>query len=358
MTTSMSAPGRCLPAPADPVLTTASRGLRRLAPYLRMSVGVGIMAVLMWRLGSDAFLDGFRVIGVGSVAAALAIGLLTTVCCAARWCLVARGVGLRLPLRTAIGDYYRALMLNALLPTGVLGDVHRAVRHGRGCGDVGRGVRAVVLERSAGQVVLLVVGAAVLLGRPDLISAVAGALLPSGLLLLALLAVTAVAGWAVLRRGRLPARLRRAAVHTWADLRSGLAGRDVWPGVLLLSAVALAGHVTLFVIAARVAGSTAPVSTLVPLLILALLAMGLPVNVGGWGPREAVSALAFGAAGLGAGQGLTIAVVYGVLTLVSCLPGVAVPVRPRPASPAGPVAVSVGADRIEPPIEHGKVVAE
>jgi hypothetical protein len=62
----------------------------------------------------------------------------------------------------------------------------------------------------------------------------------------------------------------------------------------------------------------------VPLVVLSLLAMGLPVNVGGWGPREGVAALVFGSAGLGAALGLTTAVVYGVLGLVSSLPGAGV----------------------------------
>jgi hypothetical protein len=66
--------------------------------------------------------------------------------------------------------------------------------------------------------------------------------------------------------------------------------------------------------------------------------MGLPLNVGGWGPREGVTAWAFGAAGLGAATGLTVAVVYGVLSFVASLPGICVLVarwaagmrRPRP----------------------------
>ena len=59
-------------------------------------------------------------------------------------------------------------------------------------------------------------------------------------------------------------------------------------------------------------------------MVLALLAMALPLNVGGWGPREGVTAWAFGAAGLGAAQGLTVAVVYGVLAFAASLPGVGV----------------------------------
>src|SRR5690606_5694655 len=110
--------------------------------------------------------------------------------------------------------------------------------------------------------------------------------------------------------------------------------RDTWPGVLGLSAAVLAGHVTLFLVAARTAGVSAPAGTLVPLLLLALLVMGLPVNVGGFGPREAFTAVAFGAAGLGAGQGLAVSVVYGVLAFAASLPGAAVLVLRRGARPA------------------------
>jgi uncharacterized membrane protein YbhN (UPF0104 family) len=112
--------------------------------------------------------------------------------------------------------------------------------------------------------------------------------------------------------------------RTIDDIRAGLLARSAWPGVMLLSTAALAGHITLFVVAAHAAGATAPVGQIVPLVMLALLAMGLPVNVGGWGPREGVAALVFGAAGLGAALGLTTAVVYGVLALVASLPGAGV----------------------------------
>ena len=88
--------------------------------------------------------------------------------------------------------------------------------------------------------------------------------------------------------------------------------------------VVLAGHLATFLLAARTAGATAPLSLLLPLTLLALLAMAVPVNVAGWGPREGVAAWAFGAAGLTAAQGVTVAVTYGVLALVATLPGAAV----------------------------------
>jgi uncharacterized membrane protein YbhN (UPF0104 family) len=297
--------------------------------WLRVFVCLGIIGVLAWQLGTRAFLDGLRVVDARTVAAALAIGLGTTVCSAGRWCLVARRLGLRLPLRSGVEDYYRALFLNAVLPAGVLGDVHRAVRHGRQEGDVGRGVRAVMLERFAGQVVVVAVAVPVLLARPAVVPArFHGALMlcaaSVGALAVAVAAVAVIAGKRWAHSG---SRWRRASAVSLGDLRRGLLARDAWPGVTLLSVLTFAGHIALFLVAARAAGSTAPAATLLPLMMLTLLAMGLPLNVGGWGPREGVAALAFGAAGLSAAQGLTTAVVYGVLALVASLPGAVVLLR-------------------------------
>jgi uncharacterized membrane protein YbhN (UPF0104 family) len=63
-----------------------------------------------------------------------------------------------------------------------------------------------------------------------------------------------------------------------------------------------------------------PISQLVPLALVAVLAMVLP-SIGGWGPREAVAASVFGAAGLGADRGAATAVAYGVMVLAASLPG-------------------------------------
>lgn len=310
---------------------------RSLWPWLRTLCAVAILAALAWRLGTDAFLAGVRRVTVPALLAALGIGAFTTVLSAWRWCLVARRIGLPLRLPAAIADYYRSLFLNATLPAGVLGDAHRAVAHGRSAGDVGRAVRAVVLERTAGQIVLFAAAAAVLAAAPASPAAVlARTLLPGPAAAAALAAAAILAGLAVVlvARSRRRGRIAWSLARTLADLRAGLLARDTWPGVLGLSAAVLAGHVTLFLVAARTAGVSAPAGTLVPLLLLALLVMGLPVNVGGFGPREAFTAVAFGAAGLGAGQGLAVSVVYGVLAFAASLPGAAVLVLRRGARPA------------------------
>ena len=122
--------------------------------------------------------------------------MLTTVCCAWRWRLVARGLGVDLPLRAAVAAYYRSLFLNVTLPGGVVGDVHRGISHGRDVGDVGRGLRAVAWERSAGQVVQVVLTVVVLLVLPSPVQ--------SSMPLVAIAVVVAVLG-VVLVAGRDPA---------------------------------------------------------------------------------------------------------------------------------------------------------
>jgi uncharacterized membrane protein YbhN (UPF0104 family) len=295
---------------------------------------VGILAFLLWRLGTGPFVEGLRMVDGRALAAAVGIGVLTTLCCAWRWSLVAAGLGVRLPVRTAVAACYQSVFLNATLPGGVLGDVDRAVRHGRDVGDVGRGVRAVVWERTAGQVVQLAMAAIVLLAFPSpvraYVPAVAAVALAGGLAVLALSRLLPRRGHPRWARTRWAQALRTAR----ADIRGGLLARHNRLRIVLASAVVVSGHLATFLIAARAAGSMAPLSRLVPLTLLALLAMGLPANVGGFGPREGVAAWAFGAAGLTASQGVSTAVVYGALVLVSSLPGAAVLVGRRIRVPA------------------------
>jgi glycosyltransferase 2 family protein len=284
----------------------------------RVALAGATLAVLVWHLGTGPFLDGLRAVDGAALAAATGIAAVTTVCCAWRWRTVARGLGADLPLGTAVAAYYRSIFLNVALPGGIVGDVHRGFRHGRETRDVGRGLRAVAWERSAGQVVQVVLTLAVLLVLPSPVRAAVP------LVALALLGV--VAGVA------LATRLRPAAAGSrWAhgraaaarELQDGLLARRAWPAVALASALVVAGHAATFVIAARTVGVTAPLSQLLPLALLVLAAAALP-NVGGWGPREGMTAWAFAAAGLGASLGVATAVAYGVMVLVAGLPGAAV----------------------------------
>ncbi|MDN5790431.1 MAG: flippase-like domain-containing protein [Micrococcales bacterium] len=280
--------------------------------------GAVILAWLLWRVGSDPFLVALKRIDGWSLAAATGIAVMTTVCSAWRWTLAARGLGVALPLRSAVAASYRSQFLNVTLPGGVLGDVHRGVRHGREAGDLGRGLRSVAWERASGQAVQvsLTVAVLLLLSAPVRISwQVAVAVAAAAALTLAL-----VAGLASHGGSTAPARAARAAI---VDLRTGVLGRHTLPGVVIASTATLAGYVATLVIAARSAGVTATLGQLLPLALLILLAMTIPLSIAGWGPREGVAAWAFAAAGLGVDQGVATAVIYGVMVFVAALPGAA-----------------------------------
>lgn len=276
---------------------------------------VAVLAAVTWRLGTGPFLDGVRAINGGALAAAAAIFLLTTTCCAWRWRIVASGLGVDVSRAAAVVAYYRCLFLNLTLPGGVAGDVHRGVSHGRDVKDVGHALRAVVWERTAGQVVQVVLTVSVLFVLPS-------PLRPAMPFVAAALAATAVVVVLVLRgrtqRGR--SRLDRVRNAVMSDIRGVLLHKRALPAVALLSIVTVLGHVLTFLIAAHAVGVTAPVSRLLPLAFISMIAMALP-NIGGWGPREGVTAWTFFAAGLGADRGAATAVAYGVMVLAASLPG-------------------------------------
>jgi uncharacterized membrane protein YbhN (UPF0104 family) len=300
--------------------TGIGTAIRRAGPaLLRLAGAATVLLVLGDRVGAAPFQDGLRAVTLPGVAAAVAITAATTVCSAWRWRVVARALGADLPMRAAVGAYYRSQFLNSVLPGGIVGDVHRAVAHGRQSGDLGRGLRAVAWERSSGQVVQAVLTGAVLLAlpspvRPVLPVVLAGAV---GVLVCACLVARTAA-----RRGA--SRLAAAARTVIGDVRHGLLARRVWPKLALSSALVVVGHTAVFLIAARTAGVTAPTGDLVALAMLVQTAMVIPLSVGGWGPREGVAAWAFAAAGLGAGAGVTATTVFGVFSLVAIAPGLVV----------------------------------
>jgi glycosyltransferase 2 family protein len=278
---------------------------------------VATLTVLVWRLGTGPFIDGLRTVDGGALAAGAGIALLTTLCCAWRWKVVARGLGAQLSLGTAVAAYYRSVFLNVTLPGGVIGDVHRGISHGRDVRDVRRALRAVVWERSAGQVVQIFVTVALLAALPSP--------LHSSMLPVALAVVAAALVVALLARSRPAGRstLPRLGAAVARDLRGALLARRAWPVIALASALVVAGHALTFLIAARTAGVPAPPSRMIPIALIVMAAMVLP-SIGGWGPREGVTAWAFGAAGFGAHRGVSAAVVYGVMVLVASLPGAVV----------------------------------
>lgn len=305
-------------------MTDGSRVGRAGLAVLQAAVTVAGLIGIVLLFGSGSLTAALSAVTVPSVLAALVVGTLVTAVQAQRWRLVARGVGTEIRFGSALARCWQAGFLNAVLPGGLLGDLHRVaeqraltVRHRpaephrrasarrwtwtRGWGTSALPVWA---ERAAGTTIVLAAASVVLIPRD---AALAGGL-----------------GAAALIVGILTAWAMRSL-----PLRPQLA---VWG----LAAANWALFMTLFVVAATTVLAARPdsrsadtVAALDPqaLLIIAavsIAAMSVPVSVGGWGLRETAAALTAGMLGLDADLGVTMAAGYGVLATVSVLPGAVV----------------------------------
>lgn len=325
-----SHPAESAEPPALPVAVRRARLGPRTARWIRFASGGAILAGVIAVAGAEPFLRGLLAISPAAVLGAAALTALATVAASWRWRVIARRLGLRLGWGEAVAAYYRSQFLNTVLPGGVVGDVHRAVAHGRSVEQLAQAGRAVAGERAAGQVVQLslTVGVLVALGA----SAYAPAM---GIVLVAVAGATAVAAIATVSR-----RARAVIARELRLVRDALGTAGAVVPVVAASVLVMGAHVMTFVIACVAVGVTAPVETLAFAALVAVLASSIPLSAAGWGPREGAAAWAFGVVGLGAAVGIAAATAYGILAMIALLPGAVVVAasarRRRPAPAAEP----------------------
>jgi uncharacterized membrane protein YbhN (UPF0104 family) len=307
-----------LPRTFPRTLTPRARRVLQLA-FAAAIVG-GTIAVV----GTGPLVRGLLAVSPGAMLAAVVLTAAATCAAAWRWRTVSSELGLPMAWSAAIAAYYRSQFVNTVLPGGVIGDVHRAYRHGRHSGDLPIAARAVVTERVAGQVVqgvaTVIVLTALGLSTPFAAAWVGGA----AMVIVALITAPIVAA--------ANARARRAMRRELALLRNVFRTPRASFSIAAASLVVVAAHAATFVVACLAVGIQASPGDLVGLAMIALAAASLPINVGGWGVREAASAAAFGAIGLGAGAGLAASTAFGVLAIVAVLPGALVLIVDRIAS--------------------------
>ena len=122
---------------------------------LRALVSLGLLAALALWLDPAAIVRHVREVDPAWLAAALALGTLQFALSAERWRRTAARLEVPIGRRRALADYYVSGFANQVLPGGVIGDAGRAWRHSKSSGRPGPAVRAVILERASGQLVLL-----------------------------------------------------------------------------------------------------------------------------------------------------------------------------------------------------------
>ncbi|ROO30457.1 hypothetical protein SAOR_01155 [Salinisphaera orenii MK-B5] len=299
----------------------------RRAALLRLSVTVILLGLVAWRLDTAEIAAQLGTIAPGWALAALALTVPQVVVSAWRWRLTAHGIGLDLRLPVAVREYYLATFLNQILPGGVLGDATRAWRHARHNDNRGA-VHAVLIERLSGQLAMLLIAALAVLQARGLRQGVARAFeqidpwaATGGFILLAgggLLTAFLVRG------------SRRMAIHLLSlidSLGRGLLGRRMVALQLASSLLVAASYVGVFVLCAQALGLDRGAQSLWMLAPPVLLAMAIPLSVAGWGLREGAAAVIWSLAGLPAQEGVAISITYGLIVLVSSLPGLVVLAR-------------------------------
>jgi glycosyltransferase 2 family protein len=310
---------------------------------LRIGVSLAFLAGVFWFLDAGALLARLGRMHPGWALLAVGISVGQVALLAWRWSFTARRLGIPLPFTLALREYYLGIFLNQVLPGGVVGDAARAWRHagsGRGSGSgspggapgsatggasaggtqptpKGSALRGVILERATAQVIMTGVAlasAAVLLVGPP----------PSPPLLLgaatALLLTLGTAGFLLRSFRPLPSRASLAG-RFHDDARRAVLAPGALAFHLLTGFLAVASYLAVFLAAGRAVGVATPLLQLLPLVAPVLMTMLLPLSVAGWGLREGAAAALWGMVGLSMAEGVLVSMAYGVLVLVSSLPG-------------------------------------
>lgn len=296
----------------------------------RAVVGAGVLASIVARVGTGPFLHGVQSLDAATVGAAIMLAAVATAAAAWRWTVIARRLGVGLPWSKAVGMYYRSQFLNTVLPGGVIGDVHRAFDHGRSAERLGMAARAVAVERSVGQVVQVAITVLVIVAGGAAFGSAGGATGGAdvggadfgGVVFPALGIGAAVLVLAATIAAVASARVRNVLRREAAQLRVGLGSPAVAAQAIGASIVVCCCHIATFAIATTAVGAEVPPVRMLVLAVVVLLAAAIPLNLGGWGPREGAAGWAFAVAGFGTAAGVSAATLFGVLAIVSLVPGV------------------------------------
>jgi uncharacterized membrane protein YbhN (UPF0104 family) len=290
----------------------------KMTKLLQLLAALVLMGLLWAGFDGAQALSMLQQADAGWLMAALAALTVQTVLSAYRWQFTAHQLGQSFSLRHGISEYYLSQIVNQSLPGGVLGDAGRALR-ARHNGGLRRSGAAVVIERGLGQASLLAVLAMAFLvpTRPDLPVAVQGiitTLLVGGALIVTVLTT------AKFLRGRIGDAARGgASLAARAILHDGALPRQI-----VLNLTITAANIAAFAFCAHATDTPMSASQAALLVPLILLTMIIPLTISGWGIREGAAAALFPVIGATGAAGLAASTAFGLMFLVSTLPGILV----------------------------------
>ena len=249
------------------------------------------------------------------LAAAAVLGIVQLFLVAARWREIADAGTAALSFRAAVRFSFIGNFFSQVLPSTVGGDAARIFLLARSGGGWAHATYSVLIDRIVGVTFLAAIVGACLPWSMDIIHD------PLARAVLVLIGFGAIAGAAIfLAIGFLPARLA-ARIGVVRHLAS--ASRMGWTlcrhpaSLLVLIATSLPIHfITVTIVWCCAKSVAAPVSFAEVLFLLppVLLVATVPISIAGWGVRESSMIVAFGYAGLAQSDGLTLSILYGLLS--------------------------------------------
>lgn len=254
---------------------------------LMLAITVALLALTVRVVGAQALVDGWQVLNVWTVLAALGCGFIMTGAQALRWTLLLAHRGTTITWSRALADCYSSSLLNMVLPGGLGGDAARvAVYRHTGAKKWLSPLVAVGAERLSTTTLLFATASFTLIGVS----------------------------------GRLALMAAAVSIATLVVSEWGMRGMD-WRHTLtiwLSSALGMAALFVLFLIAmAALGGPVVPV-----LAVVGLAAMSIPIGVGGWGVRELSVSLIAAGISVSMDTAVTASTGYGLLAVISTLPGI------------------------------------
>jgi uncharacterized membrane protein YbhN (UPF0104 family) len=296
-----------------PKTSTPRRRRRAIELALTVVVAVVLLALTLHFVDMQRVGDGLRKIGVTAALFAAGLMLAQVVLCAVRWMLITRLTPTPLPFREAMRGYLEAAFVNAFLPSLIASDGTRMVRAVASGASPTHAFVGVASDRLIALCALAIASATGLLLLPDasrhplIVLALVG-LLPAfivGLIVLDILGKTFVRFSRYrfvrpfLELASLIERLRRMPALTALVLVISLAGHALTAGAFYVLARQLdlgIGYWPMFALSA-------------PIIVYS----AVPISIGGWGVREALSAALFGLIGVVPASGVALSIAFGLV---------------------------------------------
>lgn len=289
---------------------------RRWLTVTKIGVSVGLSGWLLARMvqrdGAGALADRLSTLDPGWLLLAIALHALAVLAGVLRWRILLRAAGLDAPLAWLARSFLVGRFIGAFTPSTTGLDGWRLWDVGRRTGAMAKSTATIAVEKLVGLIGMALVCAALApIGGAELLG-------PSAIGVAVALAAGSVVGLALLQR---PALVRRAAsllpARLGAKITGALGELDLsLPTLSRATAFGVASHLALsavFWATAGALGLSLDAWTLLTVGNAIVLAVLLPVSVGGVGVREGVAVVLLATAGVASTDAVLVALL-GYLT--------------------------------------------